>query len=230
MNTLKAIESRRSIKEYKRTAVSKDDLLTLIDMARHAPTAGNLQEVQFIAVTEKSIIRKLPQICLEQYWISGAPAAIVVCSQPAQLGEWFGERGKHVFATQDAAAATQNILLAATDLGLGSCWVGGFDQEAADELFGVEHARVEAIITIGHPDEKPETKELRPLGGQVFFNSYGLGLEDPDTVNKEFAKKREKRFKELKEESKDSQTQAKQLIKNTHQKLKSLHKKYLLKK
>jgi len=132
MNTLKCINTRRSIRNFSDKPVDKDDLYLLVEAGMCAPNAGNLQDFKFIVTTKQEIINKTAEICMEQGWISTATGLIVICSQPGKQKEWYGPRGEHVFATQNASAAAQNILLAAHEIGLGACWIGGFDQQKAD--------------------------------------------------------------------------------------------------
>lgn len=175
-----------------------------------APSAGGLQDFRFIVSTDKEVIQKLPELCMDQAWISSAPGIIVVCSQPAKQENWYGERGKHVFSIQNAAAATQNILLAAQDLGLGACWVGGFDQDAVDKLFKAEgKARVEAIITIGYTAYKPDKRHVEDISTMLFFDSYGNNKPDPVGLNKDYSIKIEKKLKQTKEQTKDTLQKAK---------------------
>lgn len=227
MDVLKAITNRRSIRAYKSTKVDKEDLVILIEMGIKAPTSGNLQDLRFILCTDRSIINKLPDFCMDQYWITSAPAIIVVCSQPQVQAKWFGERGRHVFAAQNAAAATQNIMLAAQSLNLSTCWVGGFEQESVDHLFGAEgKARVETIITVGYPAEKPENKNEEPLTASMFFDKYGQSIEDPVAVNNDYSIKLQKHFDKLEQEAKQTKSRAVKWFENTQNQFKEKLNKY----
>lgn len=227
MDVFKAMSSRRSIRLYKNKPVDKDDLFLILEMALKAPSAGNLQDYRFIICNDKATINKLPDICMEQFWMSSAPTVIVVCSQPPVQDEWFGERGRHVFSIQNAAAATQNILLAAHALGLGACWVSGFDQEKIDGLFGVgNQGRVEAVVTLGYPAEKPEKKTEIGVDAGVFFDSFGNNKEDLDLLNKDYSVKIEKRLKEFEQEGKKAQEKGKEWLRIVKDKMRSHHNQY----
>lgn len=209
MDVIKAIVSRRSIRAYKSKPIDKEDLMMLVEMGIKAPTAGNLQDLRFVVCTEHGTINKLPELCMDQYWIATAPAVIVVCSQPQVQAKWFGERGRHVFATQNAAAATQNIMLSAKSMGLDTCWVGGFNQEGVDKLFGAEgKARVETIITVGYAAEKPDKKNEQPLTASMFFQKFGRTLEDPDAVNNDYSIKLANHLSRLEEDAKKAKSSA----------------------
>ena len=91
---------------------------------------------------------------------------------------YYGLRGKRLYNIQDCAAAIQNILLAATELGLGSCWIGAFEEEKLRSLFNIPlTARPQAIITIGYSDETPKERELAAIENMVYFNRYNSKVE-----------------------------------------------------
>ena len=225
MDTLNAIATRRSTRLFKAKPVSSDDLLLLVEMALKAPSSGNLQDYRFIVVTDKLMIKELPDFCMDQMWISSAPAVIVVCSQPSIQKKWYGAPGD-IFARQNAAAATQNILLAAHDIGLGSCWISGFNQEKIDEFFGATgQARVEAVIPIGYPVRKPEPKKEFELQNTLFFNSYGMDVSDWDKFNHNYSLKMEKKLKLAKQDVAGFSDKAKIHIQDITKKIKHHHKK-----
>lgn len=231
MNTFQAIEKRRSIRLYLNKPVELDDILIITEMGMHAPTSGDLQDIRFIVVRDKETIAKAAHLCMDQLWVTSAPVILVVCSQPNVQAQWYGERGRHVFATQNAAAAIQNCLLAATELGLSSCWVSGYNQEAMDDLFGTTgDARVEGIITLGYAAQGPEKKVINDHIKSVFFESYGNSKIDVDLLNKDYSKKIEKKLKEIDLQPQTFQDQAKKFMRNTKLKAKEVHKKYIVKK
>ncbi len=223
----KVLTSRRSIRMYRATPVDEGDLFLLVEMALKAPSAGNLQDYRFIVCTDKKMIYKLPEMCMDQMWMSSAPAVIVVCSQPQEQAKWFGERGRHVFSTQNASAATQNILLSAHALGLGACWVGGFNQEQIDALFGVTgKARVESIITIGYPAEKPQPKEEINISTGMYFNTFGNKKFDKDARNKDYSIKLERFMDEKKHQVQDISAKGKAWLKQVKEKIKGSNDEY----
>lgn len=231
MNTFQAIESRRSIRQYQRRSVELDDLLMMCEMGMHAPTSGDLQDIRFIIVREEETIESVARLCMDQLWVTSAPALIVICSQPQVQAQWYGERGRHVFSTQNAAAAMQNMLLAATDLGLATCWVSGYNQEEMDRLFGAEgSARVEGIITVGYANEQPDSKILNDHVQCVYFESYGNTKIDIDLLNKDYSKKLEKKLKEVDKKTDTLREHAKKFFSSSKEKAKEMHKKYVVKK
>lgn len=155
MNLLDAIKSRRSIREFKKDPVSDELINTLLESAIHAPSEGNLQPWRFYVVRNREIRIKLARAALEQYFISDAPVAIVVCADLIATSP-YGNRGRSLYCIQSTAAAIQNILLTAHSLGLGTCWVGAFDEKEVCEILSLPASlRPIAIIPVGYPAEKP---------------------------------------------------------------------------
>ncbi|MFH1072210.1 MAG: nitroreductase family protein, partial [Nanoarchaeota archaeon] len=132
-------------------------------------------------------INSLPQYCLEQEFVAG-PVVIIACSNNEIMERHYGIRGSRLYAVQDCAAAIQNMLLAAHALGLGSCWIGSFDEEKMNDLFSIPaHVRAQAIIVLGYPDEIPKQKDLRKLDDVVYFNKYGAKVKDIHLVLRNYA-------------------------------------------
>jgi nitroreductase len=100
-----------------------------------------------------------------QLFVSQAPVVLVVCAEPDRSAIRYRERGAELYCLQDTAAAAENILLAATALGLGGCWVGAFDEEEASLALNLpENLRPVAIIPVGYPSQEAEgSTSRRPL-------------------------------------------------------------------
>ncbi len=149
---MKEIFERRSIRKYKNEKVSPQMAEKLLRAAMAAPTAGNQQEWEFVIIEERGILDAITKIHPHSYMLKQAPLAIAVCAdlnRETHKGYW----------PQDCAAATQNILLAAQHLGLGTCWLGIFPWKdrvkALKEILNLpENVMPLSIIAVGHPDEK----------------------------------------------------------------------------
>jgi len=216
MDVIKAITTRRSIRNFKDRRVEKDDLLFLCELGMKAPSAGNLQDYRFIITRDRKKIAGLPALCMDQEWIRYATGVIVICSQPKMQIKWFGEQGAFL-ATQNAAAAAQNILLGAHSLGLGACWVSGFDREKMGLHFGVTgNAKVEVVIPIGYPSGKPDNKTENAIDVMVYFDSYGNDKADLAMLNKDYSIK----MREIVEEAKFEVDQKGPKVKNFLNRLK----------
>ena len=159
-----AIRTRHSIRAFRPDPFSAETLKELIELANLAPSAGNLQGRDFVVVRDGATRRSLARAALDQGFIAEAPVAVVVCANLARTATKYGRRGRELYAIQDAAAATQNLLLAAHEAGLGTCWVGSFDEAAVSRLLGLPvDVRPVAIIPVGVPAEAPEPSSRLPL-------------------------------------------------------------------
>jgi len=174
MDILDAVRGRRSIRAFKSQAVPPEIVEKLIDAARWAPSAGNIQPWEFIIVRKQEIKRRLAEAALDQTFIEKAPAVIVVCANENRSSQGYGVRGKTLYCIQDTAAAIQNILLVAYSLGLGTCWVGAFREEKAREILKVpQGTRPVAIVPVGYPDEASSSASRRPLKQIVHYEIFG---------------------------------------------------------
>jgi len=159
-----AIRGRRSVRAYTGEDVPEETVERLIDAARWAPSAGNIQPWEFVVVRRAEVKRRLSAAALDQAFIEEAPVVVVVCADEGQSSAGYGSRGRSLYCLQDTAAATQNLLLAAHALGLGACWIGAFYDEAVSGALGLPMGvRPVAIVPVGHPAEKPRPGPKRAL-------------------------------------------------------------------
>ena len=188
MDVLWAIKNRRSCRAYLQKPVEFDKVTAICEAGHYAPSAGNLQDWKFIIVTDTGLRSSIAEHCMEQYWMAQAPVHIVICSDEERTEMRYGLRGKRLYSIQSCAAAGENMMLAAEALGLGSCWIGAFDEEFLSRSLGVpDTARPQAIITLGYPAEKPEKKDLTSLQSIVYFNGFGARLEKPHLVLRDYS-------------------------------------------
>jgi nitroreductase len=151
METLKAILTRRSIRKYSNKNIPEEYFEILLKAAMYAPTARNKQPWHFIIISDREILTKLAAVNSSWRTLEDASNAIVVC----------GDRNledAESFIIQDCAAATQNILLAAHELGLGTVWLGVHPREERleplTEILQIpSHILPVSMISIGKPDE-----------------------------------------------------------------------------
>jgi len=174
MDVFEAIKGRRSVRAFTNQPVSSEEITKLIDAARHAPSAGNIQPWEFVIVRDPKIKRGLSAAALDQTFIEEAPVVIVVCANQLRSRSRYESRGVNLYCLQDTAAATQNMLLAAYALGLATCWVGAFQEEEARKGLNIPSGvRPVAIIPIGYPAEKPMSRSRRPLSEIVHYETFG---------------------------------------------------------
>ncbi|MBT3836131.1 nitroreductase family protein [Candidatus Woesearchaeota archaeon] len=177
---LELIKSRRTIKSYEPKFVNWDYLSKILEAGRHAPCCGNIQNWKFIVVIEPSQKKDLAVAAYEQYEIALAGALIVVCAEPEKAERYYGLRGERLYTTQNCAAAVQNMLLEAQSLGLGTTWIGAFDEEAVRDSCSIpKKIRPQAIIAVGFPKEIPEKPPKYPLETLVYFGSWSNKFRDP---------------------------------------------------
>jgi len=152
MDTFDAISKRSSIRKYQDKSVPRDLLEKIVDAGRRAPSARAVEPWEFIAVTQKPVLRQISEIAPNGKFISEAPAAIIIISEDTK------------YYLEDGCAATENILLAVSDLGLGACWIAGDKKPYCDDIVtmlgGPKTKRLISIISLGWPsEEKPQQKK-----------------------------------------------------------------------
>jgi len=163
MEFQEVVRSRVSVREFRRDGeVTDEQVDRILEAAVDAPSAGNRQPWHFIVVRDRALRLDLARAAYGQAFVSEAPIVIAVCVEPARSSERYGGRGTELYCLQDAAAATEHILLAATDLGLGTCWVGAFDEREAARALGLsKQLRPVALVPIGQPAREPGPRPAR---------------------------------------------------------------------
>jgi len=196
---LNIIKKRRSIRKYKDVGVEWDKVVQILEAGRFAPNAGNLQEWRFVVVTEKEIKRSIAEACLKQYWIETAPVIIVICAMTEKPEQFYGERGRKVYTLENCAMAAENMMLVATDLGLGSCVVGAFDEGMMINAVGIlPRAKPILVLTVGYADEKVPIPPKTVLETLVFLQKYQNRIKNPNMVLWDWSLQMEKYVKEAK--------------------------------
>lgn len=149
---IKAILERRSCRSFRSDPLPAEHMDMLIESMRRAPSAGNRQPWRFYVVTSQNKKRALAEAAYGQEFIIPAPVVFVVATVSAESYDRYGDRGRRLFCIQDTAAAVENLMLAATALGYGSCWIGAFDDAAVAKVLSLPsgHQPV-ALIPVGRP-------------------------------------------------------------------------------
>ena len=179
MEVLDCITSRRSIRKYLDKPVPWDIVSNILEAGRFAPSSGNLQNWKFIVVLDEDKRKAIAEAALKQLWMLKAPVHIVICAEPEKAKRYYGDRGERLYTVQNCAAAMQNMLLEAHNLGLGACWVGAFDEDMVKRALGMpKEARPEAIITLGYPDEEVPVPAKFPLETVMYFNKWRGKIKD----------------------------------------------------
>jgi nitroreductase len=168
------ILSRRSIRKYKSKKVEHFKIMQILKCAQYAPSAVNKQPWHFILIDDRKIFDRIMEIHPNSRMLSTASHAILVCGDEHLQhddGYWIA----------DCGAATQNILLAAHSLGIGSCWIGLYPRkqrmQAVSELMELpSHVQPFALVSLGYPEEAKSIPE-RFRVEKVFLNSWNKTLQ-----------------------------------------------------
>jgi len=162
--TITIIKKRRSIRSYENKPIPKKILEELIDCGRLAPSAKNVQPWEFIVITEKKILDKLASFIVYGSFLRDAACCILVLSQNVQ------------FYIEDGSAATENILVAAKSLNIGTCWIAGDKKEYADTVLRLVNApgdlKLVSIIALGYSHEKIAPKAKRDIKDVLHWEHY----------------------------------------------------------
>jgi nitroreductase len=168
MNTLDAINARQSIRAYQTKAVETEKLATVLSAANQAASAGNLQAYRIYVVRNAATMQALVAAAADQKFLATAPVVLVFAVEPARSAAKFGPRGEQIYCQQDACAAVCNAMLAATELGLGTCWVDAVSEELAGRALGLPAGlRAAVILPLGYPAETPPRTSRRALADLV---------------------------------------------------------------
>jgi nitroreductase len=163
------IQKRYSVRAYRPDQVEEDKLNRILEAARMAPSACNLQPFQIIvahsAGRENEFLRIYPR-----EWFVQAPLILCVCGLPSSA--WVRKDGRNYFET-DAAIAMDHMILAATDEGLGTCWIAAFDAAAAREVLRLPKNVEPLLFTpLGYAADLPSAKERKPLSVLVRYEAW----------------------------------------------------------
>ncbi len=164
METFESIAQRASVREYLDKLVPKEMLEKLVDAGRRAPSARAVEPWEFVVITERKTLDQLASFISTGLFLKQATACIIVFCQETK------------YYLEDGSAATENILLAATDLGLGTCWIAGDKKEYCDEvlrMFGAPVGqKLVSLISIGWPAKAPRQHKKRKLAEVLHWEKF----------------------------------------------------------
>lgn len=168
-NFVDIIKSRRSIRDYKPGIIPVDIISKLVEAAQWAPTAGNLQPLELVIV--KDVDNKLALVSAAggQEFLSECSVVFVMGANIPRTQSKYKDRGEHLYCLQDVAAATQNVMLLAQALGIGSCWVGAFNESEVSKVCNFpDYVRPVVMIALGYHDTNVEVM-VRPRRSKSDF-------------------------------------------------------------
>jgi len=167
MDFLEMLKTRRSIREYSEENISKDLLEKIVEAARFAPTARNVQPWEFVVITEAPTLKKLSELAENGRFLAQAKACIAVFCVDTK------------YYLEDGCAATCNILLAAAALGIGSCWVAGDKKPYCAEVAKILNVpaayKLVSLVALGYPKSKDSfhSAEKRSLKEMIHWEKWG---------------------------------------------------------
>jgi len=173
MEVFEIIRKRRSIRLYEEKPVEQEKLNRVLEAGRLAPSADNCQPWRFIVAANNEVKERL-RVSYDEEWFISAPVIIIGCAVPEEA--WVRMDGQEYWMV-DVAIAMQNMILVATELGLGTCWIADFDEEAARKALELPQSiRIVAMTPLGYPaEEKRPVRNRKSLSEIVHYDSWSAG-------------------------------------------------------
>ncbi len=160
MEVRKAIQLRRSIRVYEPREVEEDKLSRILDAGRLSPSAGNRQERRFVVVSDAGKRKALSEAANNQSFVAQAPLVIAACSVETEYVMKCGQPAYPI----DTAIAIDHMTLQAVEEGLGTCWIGAFDEKKAKGILNIPYnVRIVQLLTLGYPSEIPRPTSRKSL-------------------------------------------------------------------
>jgi nitroreductase len=154
MEFKEVISRRNSVRKFLNTMIEPEKIEYILDCARQAPSWANTQCWRFIVIQNSATIHALAKASIINRWLNKVPCIIIACADTTISGN----KNDIEYYTVDVAIAFEHLILAATDLGLGTCWIGGFNEKKIKDLLGIPpRVKVVAMTPLGYPVAKPST-------------------------------------------------------------------------
>jgi len=169
MDVFTAINGRRSVRAYKSVEVEEEKVKRILEAARLSPSASNRQDWKFIVVRNMGTKKKLAKAAFGQSFVGEAPVVIVACGTEPKTTMACGQPTH----TVDVSIACAFMILEAYELGLGTCWVGAFNEGEVKKALEIpEPVRVVAVIPLGYPDEDLSQRPRKDLEQIICFEKF----------------------------------------------------------
>ncbi len=171
MKVLDVIQKRRSVRKYKEDPIPEKDLMRVLEAARLAPSGKNFQPWKFIIVKDKALKEKLAQASAGQFFMAEAPIIIVGCGFPDNC---YAHMGRYMKSwSVDVTIALEHLILQAQEEGLGTCWIGSFEEEEVKAILNIpENVKVLALTPLGYPDEIPRFRGRKSLDEFISYDRF----------------------------------------------------------
>ncbi|MCL2058390.1 MAG: nitroreductase family protein [Oscillospiraceae bacterium] len=169
MSVLDVIKKRRSVRKFLPKPVEDDKLMRVLEAGRLAPAANNAQQWKFIVVRDKGLLEKLAPACGGQSFVAEAPAALVVCAIGDERMMYCGQPA----ATVDCSIALSFMILEAAELGLGTCWLGYFNNDKVKRVLNIPaENNVVAVSPLGYADGEPPARPRKGIDEVVTYDGW----------------------------------------------------------
>ncbi|MEM2930194.1 MAG: nitroreductase family protein [Thermoproteota archaeon] len=166
------ILKRRSVRSFSDKPVSREALDKVLEAALMAPSAGDIHPYRIVVVTDKDKIRRIAEAALSQVFISQAPVVIVYLISLDEASA-YGRRGVELYSLLDVGASMENLMLAATNLGLSTCWIGAFDEKKVEEILNAPKGyRAVSLTPLGYPESIPSGRPPPPRSLRVYYGGF----------------------------------------------------------
>ncbi len=171
MKVLDVIQKRRSVRKYKEDPIPEKDLMRVLEAARLAPSGKNFQPWKFIIVKDKALKEKLARASAGQFFMAEAPIIIVGCGFPDNC---YAHMGRYMKSwSVDVTIALEHLILQAQEEGLGTCWIGSFEEEEVKAILNIpENVKVLALTPLGYPDEIPRFRRRKSLDEIISYDRF----------------------------------------------------------
>ncbi len=171
MEVLKVIRSRRSIREYDSREVEDDKLVRILESGRLSPPAGNRQERRFVIIRDPGTRQMLSEAARGQKFVAEAPVLIAACSVESEYVMLCGQPAY----TIDTAIAVDHMTLQAVEEGLGTCWIGAFDEKKVKKILNIpDNVRVVALLPLGYPSAIPHPTPRKSRNEIVKWEKWSI--------------------------------------------------------
>jgi nitroreductase len=170
MKIIEEIVNRRSIREYSQKTIEPEKLARILEAARLAPTARNQQDWKLILVKNSAIKEKLVDLAApHQQFLKGAQIIIAACA----LNPTYIMRCSHPAYLIDLAIVLEHVALQAVREGLGTCWIGSFDEEKAKTVLGIpQDVRIVELMSMGYPGQLPTAENRKSIQDLIRWDSW----------------------------------------------------------
>jgi nitroreductase len=169
MDVEKAIQLRRSIRAYESRDVEEDKLMSVLQSGRLSPSAGNRQERRFIVIRDANTRKLLGEAAGNQRFVAEAPVVIAACSVEKEYVMSCGQLAYPI----DTAIAVDHMTLQAVEEGLGTCWIGAFDEKKVKDLLHIpDDVRVVSLLPLGYPSAIPQSRPRKSLDEVVMWEKW----------------------------------------------------------